>query len=195
MDATGNNSITTIAEIETTIDSTTAEVLGHNAFENQMEYLKKTKKPKKISVDNWLRRIRNINFSISTIDSTQVALTNNVLIRDVILPNIPALLKLQLKSNGAVNQPWSHLKMMLRNMYAKLDLEAARRNNSRSNGRGNKQRSNGNSRNNNENKKRGSHKNDNQQENYRNKRASRLTSNEDNTSTSDSYRSDAEEPT
>ena len=57
MDAMGNNGITMIAKLEMAIDSTTTEVLGHDAFENKIEYLKKTKKPKKMSVDDWMRRI------------------------------------------------------------------------------------------------------------------------------------------
>ena len=48
--------------------------------------------------------------------------------------------------------------MMLTNMYAELDLEAARRNNSQSNGRGNRRMGNGNGQNNNNDKKRGSRK-------------------------------------
>ena len=197
IDALGPNGVTTIAELETAMNSTTEEVLGHDAFENQMEYLKRTKKPKKMSVDDWMRRIRNINFSIPVIDSSQTALTDNVLIRDVILPNVPALIKLRLKSNGAVTLPWSQIKMMLTNMYAELELEANRKNTSRSNGRGNRRRGNGNGngRNNNsgsDGKGKNGRKRDGQ-ENYRNERSQRSKTNEEDTSASDSYNSDAEE--
>ena len=46
----------------------TRAVLGVDAFDNQIEYLKETPKPENMSVKQWINRIRNINSYLPLMD-------------------------------------------------------------------------------------------------------------------------------
>ena len=51
------------------VEDTTKAILGMNAYDNQVEYLKTMKKPRKLSVDEWMRRIQNINFYLVNMEN------------------------------------------------------------------------------------------------------------------------------
>ena len=89
------------------LNETSKEILGQDAFDNQMEYLKKTKKPKKLSVDEWLKSIRNINGALPYINMDEDKMNDKTLIRDVILLNIPPAVKYDLRSFGGDELTWA----------------------------------------------------------------------------------------
>ena len=93
----GLTSMDTLLDV---LNNTSIEILGQDAFDNQMEYLKKTKKPKKLSVDKWLKRIRNINGALPYINMDEDKMSDRTLIRDVIMPNVPPSVKYNLRSFG-----------------------------------------------------------------------------------------------
>jgi len=64
--------------------------LGVNALDNQIEYLKETKKPEKMSVKQWINRIKNINSYLPLMALEFVPLTEKQLITEVISKNIPS---------------------------------------------------------------------------------------------------------
>ncbi len=46
------------------VTQTTEAILGTNTYDNQVKYLNTTKKPRKLSVDEWMQRIQNINLHL-----------------------------------------------------------------------------------------------------------------------------------
>ena len=66
--------IDTNARLETVVEETTSMILGLNAYDNQLEYLKTTKKPRKLSVEEWMRRIQNINLHMVNMENGAVLL-------------------------------------------------------------------------------------------------------------------------
>jgi hypothetical protein len=68
----------------------TSEVLGNGAVRNQKKYLTTTPKPEKMSVKQWISRIKNINSYIPFMEADAAAMPERDLINDVITPNIPA---------------------------------------------------------------------------------------------------------
>ena len=94
------DNVFTYKELDGVINQTTYEILGHDAFDNQIEYLKNTKKLRNLSVDEWMKRIRTINFAIKYMADDARYLSERELIRDVILPNLPPLIKVRIKKFG-----------------------------------------------------------------------------------------------
>ena len=88
-----NATLSTYLEFKESMAKTSSEILGQDAFEKQIEYLKNTKKPKKLTVEEWMRKIKNINFNLPVIDSSEKAIEDKILLRDVIMPNIPMTTK------------------------------------------------------------------------------------------------------
>jgi hypothetical protein len=66
-------------------------VLGESALRNQKEYLKKTPKPEKMTVKQWINRIENINSYLPLMKPNARAFTEEDLINEVITPNIPSI--------------------------------------------------------------------------------------------------------
>jgi hypothetical protein len=66
-------------------------VLGESALRNQKEYLKKTPKPEKMTVKQWINRIKNINSYLPLMKPNARAFTEEDLINEVITPNIPSI--------------------------------------------------------------------------------------------------------
>jgi hypothetical protein len=66
-------------------------VLGEGALHNQKEYLKKTPKPEKITVKQWINRIKNINSYLPLMKPNARAFTEEDLINEAITPNIPSI--------------------------------------------------------------------------------------------------------
>ena len=84
--------------VKDAIKATSKEILGNDAYDNQVEYLKKTKKPRKMSVDEWLKKVQNINFALPYIDMDEEKLSTKELIKEVVLPNVPTIVKLSVKT-------------------------------------------------------------------------------------------------
>ena len=59
------------------------------AFDDQREYLRSTKKPQNITVKNWIKRIKVINCYLPLIELQAMKFREEELIRYVIKPNIP----------------------------------------------------------------------------------------------------------
>ena len=81
------NGLTEMGTLLNVLSKTSKEILGQDAYDNQMEYLKKAKKPKKLNVDKWIERIRNINGALPYINMDEDKMNDRTLIRDVILLN------------------------------------------------------------------------------------------------------------
>jgi hypothetical protein len=73
----------------------TKAVLGVDAFDNQKEYMKETQKPGKMSVKQWINRIKNINSYLSLMDQDARAFSEKELIAEVISKNIPSVWRIQ----------------------------------------------------------------------------------------------------
>jgi hypothetical protein len=69
----------------------TIAVVGVDAFDNQKEYMKETEKPEKMSVKQWINRIKNINSYLPLMDQDAQAFSEKELIAEVILKNIPSV--------------------------------------------------------------------------------------------------------
>ena len=73
--------IETYKSLKQVIDSTTNAILGANVYNKQIKYLKTTKKPKKLSVDEWMRRIQNINLHLVNMENDTQMLTDKEIIK------------------------------------------------------------------------------------------------------------------
>jgi hypothetical protein len=65
-------------------------VLGTSALHNQKNYLKETPKPEKMTVKQWINRIKNINSYLPLMQLGARSFTEETLIEEVITPNIPS---------------------------------------------------------------------------------------------------------
>ena len=102
----GQHRVSDQETLEETIAEATRAILGQSAYNNQIDYLRLTKKPKKLSIDEWMRRIKNINNCIPVIDPNETAMTEGQFVREVVLPNIPQTLKFRLRSYGGDTLSW-----------------------------------------------------------------------------------------
>ena len=132
--------IDTNGHLETVLQETTSVILGINAYDNQMEYLKTTKKPRKLSVDDWMRRIQNINLHMVNMEQGATLLDDRTLIKEIIIPNLPVGIKYQLKMQGGSALPWNRVKELLTNMFALTNWEHSKKNNQNGHSRGNGRR-------------------------------------------------------
>jgi hypothetical protein len=71
----------------------TSAILGEDALRNQKDYLKTTPKPDKMSVKQWINRIKNINSYLPLMQPNGRSFTEEDLIAEVISKNIPAAWK------------------------------------------------------------------------------------------------------
>jgi hypothetical protein len=69
----------------------TSAILGDNALRNQKDYLKTTPKPEKMSVKQWINRIKNINSYLPLMQPNGRSFSEEDLIAEVISKNIPAV--------------------------------------------------------------------------------------------------------
>ncbi len=95
----------------------TRAVLGVDAFDNQKEYLKETPKPEKMSVKQWINRIRNINSYLPLMDQESRAFSEKELIAEVVSKNIPAAWRIQYRLAKL------HLKTKIDDIISDLTLE------------------------------------------------------------------------
>lgn len=138
--------IDTNSALENVIEETTNSILGLNAHSNQIEYLKTTKKPKNLSVDEWMRRIQNINLHLANMENGARLLTDRELIKEVIIPNIPIRIKYQLKIQGGSTLTWDRVNEILTNMFALTNWEQNKRNGNHNNNRWRRRNNHGNGR-------------------------------------------------
>ena len=68
----------------------TRAILGEDALQNQKDYLKSTPKPEKMSVKQWVNRIKNINSYLSLMQENGWSFTKEELVYEVISKNIPS---------------------------------------------------------------------------------------------------------
>ena len=108
-------------------------ILGTNAYDNQIEYLKTTKKPKKLSADEWMRRIQNINLHLVNMEEDAQMLTDKEIIKEIITPDIPIGIKYQVKIQGGSSLSWNRIKKLLTNMFAMTNWEYNKKNNHQNN--------------------------------------------------------------
>ena len=65
------------------------EMIGSEGYNNQLEYLRSTKKPREMKVRRWVRRVKTINTYLELLDPTRARLTDRQIVEYVIAPNIP----------------------------------------------------------------------------------------------------------
>jgi len=75
------------------LNELTNAILGQDALRYQKDYLKSTPKPEKMSVKQWINRIKNINFYLPLIQENGKYFTKEKLIAEVISKNIPSVFK------------------------------------------------------------------------------------------------------
>jgi hypothetical protein len=68
----------------------TRAILGEDALRNQKDYLKSTPKPEKMSVKQWVNRIKNINSYLPLMQENGRSFTKEELVSEVISKNIPS---------------------------------------------------------------------------------------------------------
>ena len=185
--------------LEEVISATTNAILGNHAYDNQVEYLRNTKKPKKLTADDWMRRIRNINMHLANMGEDARKLTDKELIKDVIIPNIPTDIKIKLKMRGGSTLSWNDTKEMLTHIFDLINFRQSKKRNGNNNKKGgnhsgNSNRNRGYNNNNNEynnSNNNGNNKNNNngREETYQ----QRKERNETNRTDSSSYYSEDEE--
>ena len=131
-----NGVIDTNEVLKLVIEETTSAILGLNAHDNQIEYLRTAKKPRKLSVEQWMRRIQNINLHLVNMEKGAKLLTDRELIKEVIIPNLPVHVKYQLKMQGGSSLPWNRTQELLTNMFALMNWEQNKCNGNKHEGRG-----------------------------------------------------------
>ncbi len=67
----------------------TSAILGNNALCNEKDRLKSTPKPEKMSVKQWINRMKNIKSYLPLMHENEQAFTEEDLISEVISKNIP----------------------------------------------------------------------------------------------------------
>jgi len=96
------------------VEQLTNAVLGEEALENQKDYLKFTPKPDKMSVKDWINRIKTINSYLPLMEHDARAFSERELIAEVISKNIPSAWKAQFKLSKL------HLKTRIREIMGDL---------------------------------------------------------------------------
>ena len=88
-----NGRATSYNELRIAIQETSTMILGHDAHENQLNYLKFTKKPRELTIDEWFWRILNINLSLPYMSADgEQPLRARTLLKEVVMKNIPPAL-------------------------------------------------------------------------------------------------------
>jgi len=98
-------------------------ILGEHAFENEVEYLRNTKKPKGMPSYKWIRRIKNINANLERMSGNATKMTENELVKYVISPNIPVVWKSKWTMAGGARQDLAEATKTLSNIEQALDAE------------------------------------------------------------------------
>ena len=110
--------INTNLQLEEVVEEITNRILGRNAYDNQIEYLRTTKKPRKLTVNEWIQRIQNINLHLVNMERDATLLTDREIIKDIIMPNLILTAKYHLKILGGSALPWDRVNELLSNTLA-----------------------------------------------------------------------------
>jgi hypothetical protein len=70
-------------------------IVGNDAFQNQKDYLKNMPKPEKMSVKQWVNRLKNINSYVPLMQRNGSSYSKEDLIAEIITKNIPHAWKIQ----------------------------------------------------------------------------------------------------
>jgi hypothetical protein len=73
------------------VQELTSAILGEDALRNQKDYLKNTPKPEKMSVKQWVNRMKNINSYLPLMQVGGRSFTEEELVSEVISKNIPSV--------------------------------------------------------------------------------------------------------
>ena len=77
------------------------KTLGEDAYERQLTYLKETKMPAKMDVETWIERVKAINQALPLFKTGEDRLEDRQLIKEVIIPNLPSDLRIEIMGKGA----------------------------------------------------------------------------------------------
>lgn len=94
----------------------TRAILGEDALLNQKDYLKTTLKPEKISVKQWINRIKNINSYLPLMGPDSRAFIEAEFITEVISKNIPSVWKVHFRLAEL------HMKKRINDILSKLTV-------------------------------------------------------------------------
>ena len=67
----------------------TNEVIEDKASQDQMAYLRRTSKPRILTVKKWISRIQNINALLPHMSEDSISLTKKQMMDEIIIPSIP----------------------------------------------------------------------------------------------------------
>ena len=128
----------TIAEFGEAVNATSQAVLGVESYNNQITYLKKTKKPANLSVDDWFRKIKTINKALEFMAfNQQQKMDNSTLLREVVFENIPPLMRIEMNLHGGEELNWTEASMRLTALFQRHNMTINMRRNSNSSNRRN----------------------------------------------------------
>ena len=113
-------------QLKALVSKFASQILGSEAYENQLTYLKTIKKPRKLEVFEWLTRIQNIVYILPFLDPDRSILTDEEIIRDIVLPNIPVEARMELKLLGGQKIPWEALVDKLEYIFVRLNYNQSR---------------------------------------------------------------------
>jgi len=78
-----------LTKFEKEIGELTGAMLLKDPVERQIKYLQMTKKPKQLTMQEWVEQIETINEYLPRMDPEQTKLTNKQIIHQILLENIP----------------------------------------------------------------------------------------------------------
>jgi len=107
----------------------TSEVMGDRASQDQMAYLRRTNKPRSLTVKKWISRIQNINALLPHMSEGSNALTKEQMIEEVIVPNIPTQYLREFRLHSNVNDSLRELTRKLSDIIPENDDSNSRREN------------------------------------------------------------------
>ena len=110
------------------IAETSRAILGQLAYDNQIDYLRQTRKPKKMNVEEWIYRIKNINNYIPAIDSGEMPMMDRQLVREGVMQNIPQAMKFNLRTHCGDTLTWDRVKEILTNIFTEMNIRTNQRN-------------------------------------------------------------------
>ena len=90
---------------QTNVTELTSAILGNDALRNQKDYLKSTPKLEKVTVKQWINRLKNINSYLPLMQQDGRAFTKEDLITEVISKNIPSTWVKDFVSQATLKKP------------------------------------------------------------------------------------------
>jgi hypothetical protein len=90
---------------QTNVTELTSAILSDDALRNQKDYLKSTPKLEKVTVKQWINRLKNINSYLPLMQQDGRAFTKEDLITEVISKNIPSTWVKDFVSQATLKKP------------------------------------------------------------------------------------------